>query len=120
MDQNFKTLWAKTNKANQWHPLIFHMVDAGNVALDLWQNYLPSSTRDRFTRLLQMDTDQTGRLLAFWTSLHDIGKASPAFQSKSQIRKDQLKTLGFPFQDNLSPLPHGLITAWSLNNLLPT
>ncbi|MHB8194443.1 MAG: CRISPR-associated helicase Cas3' [Bellilinea sp.] len=120
MHQLYKTLWAKTNKNDDWHPLLFHMVDAGNVALTLWQHYLPSSTRDRFSRLLRMDSDQAGRLLAFWASLHDMGKASPAFQAKSWKRKKDLTARGIPFPDNLSPKPHGLITTWALFSLLPS
>ena len=58
-----KYLWAKTSrgKTDAWHPLLFHMLDAGNVALALWRNYLPSSTRNRFARWLRLDEDSVGR-----------------------------------------------------------
>ncbi len=119
MDHLYKKLWAKTNKMGEWHPLLFHMVDAGNVASVLWQDYLPVSTRDRFSYLLQQDSEQTGRLLSFWASLHDMGKASPSFQAKDWKRKDDLTGNGMPFPPNLPPAPHGLITTWALNSLLP-
>ena len=95
------------------------MLDAGNVALRLWQVYLPESSRRRFTNLLQLNEDDTGRLLAFWTALHDIGKASPGFQSKSPEQKARLVTTGITFPANLTPKPHGLITTWALQSLLP-
>jgi CRISPR-associated endonuclease/helicase Cas3 len=116
-----KYLWAKTSrdKTAAWHPLLFHMLDAGNVALALWRNYLPSSTRNRFASLLRLDEESTGRLLAFWTSLHDIGKASPSFQAKSPERKELLLHKSIPFPPNLDHKPHNLISAWALQALLP-
>jgi CRISPR-associated endonuclease/helicase Cas3 len=115
----YKILWAKTSKDGSWHPLLFHMLDAGNVALALWHQYLPASTRSRFSRLLHLDEESTSRLLAFWTALHDIGKASPGFQAKSPERKDLLQRQSIPFPPNLSDSPHNLITAWALHSLLP-
>lgn len=114
-------LWAKTSRSDpsKWHPLLFHLLDSGNVALALWRNYLPFSTRNRFARWLRLDEDSAGRLLAFWTSLHDIGKASPFFQAKSPERKEACQRQNIPFPVNLSSSPHGLITAWALDSLLP-
>lgn len=114
-------LWAKTSRSDpsRWHPLLFHMLDAGNVALALWRNYLPFSTRNRFAGWLHIDEDSAGRLLAFWTSLHDIGKASPSFQAKSPERKEALQRQNIPFPHNLSESPHNLISAWALSSLLP-
>lgn len=114
-------LWAKISRSDpsKWHPLLFHLLDSGNVALALWHNYLPFSTRNRFARWLRLDEDSAGRLLAFWTSLHDIGKASPSFQAKSPERKEACQRQNIPFPVNLSASPHGLITAWALDSLLP-
>ncbi|NLG96424.1 MAG: hypothetical protein GX491_03590 [Chloroflexi bacterium] len=105
--EQYRILWAKTSQkdANAWHPLLFHLMDAGNAALALWRNYLPSSTRYRFARLLHLDEDSAGRLLAFWTSLHDIGKASPAFQTNSAEQKDLLQHQSIPFPANLEARP---------------
>lgn len=116
-----KFLWAKTSRENpdSWHPLLFHLLDSGNVTLALWRHYLPSSTRSRFTRLLSLDEDSAGRLLAYWTALRDIGKASPAFQGKSAAQKELLLQKSIPFPLNLPDAPHGLITAWALLPLLP-
>lgn len=114
----YQFLWAKTNKNEAWHPLIYHMIDAGNVALTLWHQYLPYSSRNRFSQRLNLSEEDSGRLLAFWASLHDMGKASPAFQAKSQKLKIELIGRGIPFPTNLSPKPHNLITTWALQSLL--
>lgn len=119
MNEFLFSLWAKTEQNGSSHPLLYHMLDTGNVVTALWHQYLPQSTRCRFARLLHLDEYSAGRLLAFWAALHDIGKASPAFQAKSPERKAVLQKLSIPFPSNLSESPHSLITAWVLQTLLP-
>ena len=62
------------------HPLICHMLDVAQVTLALWNEVLTDSIRKQFADALGLDAEATGRLLAFWAALHDLGKASPAFQ----------------------------------------
>ena len=62
------------------HPLICHMLDVAQVTLALWNEVLTDSVREQFAEVLGLDSEATGRLLAFWAALHDLGKASPAFQ----------------------------------------
>lgn len=114
-----RLLWAKTNKANDWHPLIFHLLDSGFVSLSIWEDYLSPFTRERFSHLLGVPQQDAGRLLAYWTALHDLGKASPGFQAKFPLQKSVLQTTGLLFPPNLSPRPHNLVSAWALETLLP-
>ena len=74
--------WAKADKkSTDYHLLLYHMIDVGQVALTLWQTGLNNNLRQQITEWLGLNnTDDAGREIAFWASLHDLGKASPAFQ----------------------------------------
>lgn len=98
-------LWAKADrKADDYHLLLYHLIDVGHVALRLWQTGLSESLRAQFAQWLGSSVDDAGRFIAFLASLHDLGKASPAFQDhpcmpknlRSKIRK-QLGAAGFDF-----------------------
>ncbi|NIA26086.1 MAG: CRISPR-associated helicase Cas3' [Gammaproteobacteria bacterium] len=67
-------LWAKAD-GEAWHPLTHHMLDSAFVAAELWERLVSRRMRER----LGEPTASTIRLLA---GLHDVGKASPAFQGK--------------------------------------
>jgi len=77
-------LWAKADKDDKEkiHPLIYHLIDVGECILALWNYALSQQTRQTFANFLNLDIMETGQLLAFWGSLHDIGKAAPGFQCK--------------------------------------
>lgn len=87
MDKRLQTqiglLWAKSNKdcPKEIHLLIFHLLESAAVASSLWNFALSESLKKDIAGLLKMPLDQVGRMLAYWIGLHDIGKASPAFQS---------------------------------------
>lgn len=79
-------LWAKADrKTGDYHLLPYHLIDVGQVALTLWQTGLNDSLRRQIADWLGLDVDAAGRLIAFWTSLHDVGKASPAFQDHPKM-----------------------------------
>jgi len=121
--------YAKTNPANRdgIHLLLYHLIDVGQVAIVIWNDVLTTSIRHHLAEMLQMDIDSCGRFLAFLAALHDLGKASPAYQKK--YAPDWLKTTlaenglalgtvsdGRAYDTNT---PHGVITTWVLQNLLP-
>ncbi len=121
--------YAKTNPDNrdEIHLLLYHLIDVGQVAHSLWQNVLTPSIRQRIAEMLRLDVDASGRFLAFLAALHDLGKASPAYQKKYGLRwlKTALTRAGLQLgavADGRSydpATPHGLITAWALQTLLP-
>ncbi|MEI7989661.1 MAG: CRISPR-associated helicase Cas3' [Chloroflexota bacterium] len=116
----FYSLWAKTHSGDGGiHLLIYHMVDVAEVFLKLWELALPESIRSQFGHDLNLKEDETKALLSFWISLHDIGKASPAFQQKYPPMKDVLIQKGFKLQTEGSyiPMPHALVSAWVLEKL---
>lgn len=116
-------LWAKTRQGDgQRHALLHHLLDAGQVALAFWKLVFPRSTRNDFSRALGLDDEAAGRVLATWIGLHDLGKASPAFQSKCPDAVTQLEALGFDFPTARASKaePHGLVGAWVLSEALQT
>lgn len=102
------------------HPLIYHFIDVAEVMLALWEQALSEQTRRAFCGYLGLDPQSTGRLLAFWAALHDLGKAGPEFQRRYVVRIPVLVKAGlvFPSQASLHPVRHGILTTWALKDLL--
>jgi CRISPR-associated endonuclease/helicase Cas3 len=88
------------------HPLLCHLIDVWAVARELWGCSLGRSLRRYASACLGLDEEPAGRWVAFWAGLHDIGKASPAFQARCS-------------GTGARPSPsHGLITAEVVGSLL--
>lgn len=114
-------LWAKSDRSTgRTHPLICHLVETGETALALWDVGISSGDRDKVAAWLSTDSHSAGQLVSFWASLHDLGKASPAFQAKLPDVVPELEALGIKFPDltHFETLPHGLVSTWSLRDLL--
>ncbi len=109
----------KWGKQEQGHPLIFHLLDSAATAEGLWQQGLTDGSRQQFCRWLQLDQNECGRLLAYWTSLHDLGKATPAFQRKHAPTRAKLEESGFLFRPlaDLDVRHHSLLSQWILKEL---
>lgn len=117
----YQWLWAKTSRdPTLTHPLVCHMIDVAQVAQALWNTVLTDDIRTRFTTALGLDVEKTGRLLAFWVGLHDLGKASPAFQSQCPSVQANLVNAGLTFPKSYvrEPCYHGTISAYALGPLL--
>lgn len=114
-------LWAKTHRdSGQNHPLIYHLIDVGEVVFALWNTSLVPAVRSQFSGMLGMGDEETAHLLSFWASLHDIGKAAPQFQRLCEPVVPLLQENGFGFPaPSPHPAPHGILTAWFLENWLP-
>ena len=109
-------LWGKTREADSWLPLWRHLEDASYVAGLLWDHWLPASVKEHISAALP-DGLADGRILLTWLAgIHDIGKATPAFQVKAQVPAphltNHLRDLGFdldvPLADT-SHAPHGAL-----------
>lgn len=70
-------LWAKSEPP---HRLDVHLLDTAAAALWLWDNQLSPATRDWVSRIAP--DGEGARFFAWLAALHDVGKATPAFQSK--------------------------------------
>jgi len=119
-------LWAKADtKTRRVHRLVCHLIDVGQVALALWECAINDQLKKQIADWLNLDTSGAGKLVAFWASVHDLGKASPAFQDhpslddalRSQIRQE-LKQAGFnlPARGSERHARHEVISTWSLGS----
>jgi CRISPR-associated endonuclease/helicase Cas3 len=105
-------LWAKTNAGGigpHYHPLGYHLLDVAAAA-----DRLIARDEVRFARLagkLGAGAEVLRRLTLFLIALHDIGKASRAFQAKAE--SFWCADLLGPFAPPV-PEPHGKITGWYL------
>lgn len=71
-------IWAKSDPV---HPLICHMIDAGNVSLALLEGAFHDTVR-RFAAVTGCHLRDTSGWLAFLVASHDIGKCSSEFSAK--------------------------------------
>lgn len=106
-------MWAKADRSGGWHPLPLHLVDVASVARELLAAQ-PSAVRRRFDKI------GSANVIAGWCGLHDLGKASPAFQTKIPEFAERLAGFGLacgsPFQPERAP--HSLVTLWAAPPLL--
>lgn len=109
-----QTLWAKTGKGDVTHLLVYHLIDVAEVAHMLWGHALGASTGAMMSQALGLPDEQAGRFLAFLVGLHDLGKASPAFQRKYEPMMPRLQEQGLPFGLGIDDSPHGIVSAVAL------
>ena len=93
-------LWAKsdTNEGRcspvRPHLLLGHMLDSAEVAGVLWDCHLSESVK-HLIRSVAAGSDTAARqLVRFLAGIHDLGKASPAFQIKNAALADALRESG--------------------------
>jgi CRISPR-associated endonuclease/helicase Cas3 len=117
MDANILKLWAKKsdNSADRY-PLLFHMLDTAAVCEEIWGKCLQKSAQQFMAKELAVSSESARQWVSFLAGSHDIGKASPGFQSKSDTAKQELKKIGFDFED-VKDIPHGTVSACVLPEL---
>jgi len=85
------TLWAKKRSGEdqrEWLPLMAHLTDTQNVINYLFNHWLsPVQHRQLRGELSEEETQQLVKLVGF---VHDIGKATAAFQSKDSYDDDEV------------------------------
>ena len=92
-DDQLMSLWAKKEEKNSrfyWLPLIVHLTDTMNVSRWLWNNWLSDSQRQFCINSISSPDEETAsNLAAFLGAVHDIGKATPAFQTQEGFKNSQ-------------------------------
>jgi len=117
-------IWGKLSgkPVPRYHPLVCHMFDSSRVALELWEGFVSEGIRQWFGERFSLAMEATSRWVAFWVSLHDMGKATPAFQRKATGEHPGLvrllKTKGYSFSGSDSKRSHSLLTRVILEELL--
>lgn len=86
------SLWGKKDTVdgqNYWLPLVEHLIDTKNVINYLYNNFLDEGQRLIFRQSLS--DNEIEKLIKFVGYFHDIGKATPAFQTKkSYVHNEEL------------------------------
>ncbi|RMG91348.1 MAG: CRISPR-associated endonuclease Cas3'', partial [Chloroflexi bacterium] len=123
----YQWLYAKTDRKDrdQIHLLLYHLIDVGSTAHVMWQTVFTDSFRRQIANLLGVTIVEAGRFIAFAAALHDLGKASPAYQNKyaPQWLRDKFKEIGLliapaHYNSTTQEIPHATVTAWALPPLL--
>ena len=120
-------VWAKLSRTQnggfEYHPLLCHMIDVAAVAEAMWKNVLSRWARSEIARALGLSQEHAGQWVELLAGLHDLGKASPAFQYQVKVAQreieQRLKGLGLtariPGKDRAK---HGTMTAATLPEIL--
>ncbi|ERJ83443.1 CRISPR-associated helicase Cas3 [Peptostreptococcaceae bacterium oral taxon 113 str. W5053] len=95
--------WAKKKEMNGqffWLSLKQHLEDTKNIAGLLWEHWLCEGQRKLIEESLDDSSEDKGKKLAmFLGAIHDIGKATPAFQTKKGYEYSE--ELDFRLLENL-------------------
>jgi len=105
-------LWGKA-KEGHTHPLLYHAIDVGHVVSAIWDNVFTLYTRKHISKLMGLSLRDTKCALSYWGSLHDLGKATPAFQIRYPQCIWRLRKAGLTFRDvdSSDRIRHGIMTA---------
>ena len=109
-------LWAKRDpkgkpkaKTRAYHALIYHLLDVAAVAGCMWDDVLGAGQKDWLMAMIGLDEAAARGMLALLAGLHDIGKATPAFQKKVP---DLYAKLGNDLHDDSTYADdHGILSA---------
>lgn len=105
-------LWGKARpdlgNAVPGHPLLYHLADVAVTAGLLVQSYLPLAMRRRLLGPLGLGDRDGIQFISWIVALHDYGKATPAFQSKSELGR-LVRDGGLAFEVWPRDLDHGRV-----------
>lgn len=106
------SVWGKTSSydADEWLPLVQHLIDSADVALHVW-DWLPRRVQRTIEESLPTDARDGCALLRWLAGTHDVGKASPPFGSKVPNLTGRLRDAGLTWRStaDFSRAPHGLV-----------
>lgn len=88
-------LWGKSNAAGKVNLLLQHLLDTAAVGELIWDRYLAPKVKKQ----LDGCCDGKGRtFFALLCGLHDVGKATPAFQSKVDHLAQRVRDVGLDWR----------------------
>ncbi|WP_027883562.1 CRISPR-associated helicase/endonuclease Cas3 [Meiothermus rufus] len=121
LSEQAKALWAKSKGINGGHPLIGHMLDVAACAEAILERE-PAQTLELYAQDMALEPPQARAWVCALAGLHDLGKASPAFQQKWPEGKERVWATGLTWSSNPTPPPddvsHSVITEKVLPDLL--
>lgn len=114
-------LWAKTGGGEQrhlWGSLPVHLADTAETARHIWREWLPNATKRFICGETDLKADEAEALIAWLASMHDIGKATPSFQSKVIDLAEKAREAGLPIPVRCNNLPHAYLGETIVHNWL--
>lgn len=90
INKSVASLWAKKTVVDgdeRWLPLFAHLIDTKNTINWLYNHWLSDHQKELL--LINGDEERTQNLVKFLGFIHDIGKATPAFQTKKSYANSQ-------------------------------
>lgn len=103
-----RSVWAKSSpnpcfdgNIEQWLPLHRHLLDTAGVAERLWDGWLAPHIRSLIASAV--GDEHAARALAIWlASVHDVGKASPAFSVQVRTLTQRMHEHGLKADPSLA------------------
>lgn len=84
-------IWAKQDGVSGTYPLLAHLLDTATVAGILYDRWL----RQGLQELIDSELGSEGKKIFMWmAATHDIGKASPSFNTSPAIEAPNGTPLG--------------------------
>ncbi len=104
LEKYLSITWGKSNREDptDYHLLIYHLLDSAAVAQVLWDKCFSESIKLELSAICELDISQTGKYLSSIIGLHDIGKASPVFQAKSDYLSKKWESKGITLPKKLT------------------
>ena len=81
-----------------WHPLACHMLDSAEAAGWLWDHFLSPGTKALIDAAAIPGVGDGRAMLRWLAALHDLGKATPSFQVRSDVRASAVRAAGLPIE----------------------
>lgn len=124
---DYLKLWGKADNENgnlTWHPLAYHMLDVAAVAEEVL-NREPERTRQLYAEDYGLQWEEAKGWILFFVAMHDIGKATPAFQYKIKELLANLKPINLTLSNRTlikwekeKPTSHGELSVKIISEVL--
>ncbi|GLY68779.1 CRISPR-associated helicase Cas3' [Amycolatopsis taiwanensis] len=89
-------LWGKSDANGRPNLLLQHLLDTAAVGELVWDRYLSAGLRQK----IDACCNGAGRaLFALFCGLHDVGKATPAFQCKDPVLAERVRQVGLSWAE---------------------
>ncbi len=118
VSEQLDSLWAKSAREGEpRHSLLAHLLDVGAVVGEVLGRE-PAQSKAQLAADLGLPVEQAVHWVQILAALHDLGKATPAFQSLWDEGKQGVLATGLSIELQSDRCPHGLLTEFLLSKLL--